>query len=279
MLAVVAALFVCASSASAAVPNSFIHAHRGGPYVNGAPTYPENTLAGLTAAADAGYVLEFDVKLTRDKVPLVIHDDSLDRTTNCAGKVNSRTAADIAANCRADFLGVPDAGLPVAPIASPTEPVPTLSQVLAMAVGKGARINLEIKNFPVDSDYDATDNFAHTVMGTLLASGIPQGDVIVQSFWPANLQVAKRRWPGVQTSYLTQAQLEILGPVVSLLFGYKWFSPAWPAQPLNILLAHTLGQKVIPYTLDTPGEVTAAAAAGVDALITNDPAMARATLP
>ena len=40
-------------------------------------------------------------------------------------------------------------------------------------------------------------------------------------------------------------------------------------------LAHSLGQRVVPYTLDQPGAVRRAAALGVDAVITDDPAMAR----
>jgi len=42
--------------------------------------------------------------------------------------------------------------------------------------------------------------------------------------------------------------------------------------------AHAAGVKVVPYTLDTAGEVRAARAAGVDALITDDPTMARKVL-
>jgi glycerophosphoryl diester phosphodiesterase len=248
--------------------------------VNGVPTYPENALPAFANAAAAGFVLELDVKLTRDGVPVVIHDDTLDRTTNCAGAVKSRTAADIAANCRADVLGSPGSGLPFVPVANPTVPVPTLAEFLALANQAGAGINLEIKNVPTDSDFDLTANFANRVMAVLVASGIPQGHVIVQSFWPPNLAVAKQRWPGVQTSLLTLSQFELLGPPVALLFGYQWVSPSWPtALPIYVQLSHLLGRKVVPYTLDTPAAVQAANAAGVDAVITDDPAMAQAALP
>ncbi len=277
-LAVLFAVLACATSAAAAVPASFIHAHRGGPYVNGTAAYPENTLPAFAAAADAGYVLELDVKLTADKVPLVIHDASFDRTTNCTGPIKAKTAADIAANCRADVLGVPGT-LPSTPIANPTEPVPTLAQVLALAVSKGARINVEIKNVPTDSDFDVGSTYANLVLNDLIASGIDRSRAIVQSFWPPNLQVAKRRWPGVQTSYLTQKELELLGPVVGLLFGSNWISPNWPlALPTTMLVSHALGQKVVPYTLDDPFAIQSAAQAGADAVITNDPAMAAGAL-
>ena len=44
-------------------------------------------------------------------------------------------------------------------------------------------------------------------------------------------------------------------------------------------ISHLLGLKVVPYTLDAPAQVTAAHAAGVDAVITDDPVMARNVLP
>lgn len=51
-----------------------IHAHRGGSVVDGKPLYPENTIPAFRHAARRGFVLEFDVKLARDRVPVVIHD-------------------------------------------------------------------------------------------------------------------------------------------------------------------------------------------------------------
>ncbi|MBO0958804.1 glycerophosphodiester phosphodiesterase [Neobacillus sp. MM2021_6] len=51
--------------------------------------FPENTLLGFQQAIDLGVeMLEFDLRLSKDKVLMVIHDDSLDRTTNGSGKVS-----------------------------------------------------------------------------------------------------------------------------------------------------------------------------------------------
>lgn len=53
--------------------------------------YPENTLYALKAAADAGArMLEFDIQLTRDKVPFLLHDATLDRTTGVGADVGGR---------------------------------------------------------------------------------------------------------------------------------------------------------------------------------------------
>ncbi len=73
-------------------PAAFVFAHRGGRALA-----PENTLlafeTGLAAGADG---LECDVRLSRDGVPVVIHDATLDRTTNLTGPVSARTAAELA---------------------------------------------------------------------------------------------------------------------------------------------------------------------------------------
>jgi glycerophosphoryl diester phosphodiesterase len=69
-----------------------VFAHRGG-----AKLAPENTLAafdrGLSLGADG---IECDVHLSRDGVPVVIHDRTLDRTTNASGRVSALTAAELA---------------------------------------------------------------------------------------------------------------------------------------------------------------------------------------
>src|SRR5919107_420246 len=57
---------------------------------------PENTLAGIRTAAEQGVCwVEVDVKLTRDGVPILMHDDTVDRTTDGRGNVASMDFADL----------------------------------------------------------------------------------------------------------------------------------------------------------------------------------------
>ena len=74
------------------MPRPLLYAHRGG-----AALRPENTLAafdhGLALGADG---LELDVRLSRDGVVVIHHDDMLERTTNGQGRVSDRTAAELA---------------------------------------------------------------------------------------------------------------------------------------------------------------------------------------
>src|SRR3712207_2959527 len=100
-LAGLVATLVMASPA-AAVPT--IHAHRGGSVLQGVPTFPENTMPAFQHAAREGFVIELDAKLTQDNVAVVIHDATLDRSTNCTGQVRA-TPVTALANCRADVLG------------------------------------------------------------------------------------------------------------------------------------------------------------------------------
>ena len=56
--------------------------------------------------------------------------------------------------------------------------------------------------------------------------------------------------------------------------GYDYISPEWPVTPDYVADSHALGLKVAPFTIDTAADLRAAAAAGADAVITNDPLLA-----
>ena len=126
---------VLAPSAQAAIPG--VQAHRGGPVLDGVPTYPEESMPAFrNAAQNLHVVLELDAKLTADGVPVVFHDPTLDRTTNCEGPVVERALADLAA-CMEDVLGAPGNDLPTAPATEPV-PISTLADVLAFAKARGS---------------------------------------------------------------------------------------------------------------------------------------------
>src|SRR3954469_16258919 len=134
-----------AGAAVAATPQ--IHAHRGGTVENGKPKYAEESMAAYKRAARNGFVLEVDAKLTKDGVPVAIHDATLDRTTSCTGEVRTFTLAELT-DCRIDF----PAGKPARII--------TIQSLLSFARRSGSVVNLEIKNVPSDPDYDTTPAYA-----------------------------------------------------------------------------------------------------------------------
>ena len=85
----------------------------------------ENSLAGLDAAVRLGcQAVEFDVMLTADRVPILMHDETLDRTTRCTGRVDEQTLAQIRA-CDPD--------------------VPTLAEAMAFCRTHAVWTNIELK--------------------------------------------------------------------------------------------------------------------------------------
>ena len=170
-----------------------IHAHRGGTVENGKPRYAEESLAAYKHAARNGFVLEVDAKLTEDGVPVAIHDATLDRTTTCTGEVRTFTLAELR-------------GLQHRRARQPRRRAATAQassraadhhdrRVLELARMTGAIVNLEIKNVPTDPDYDSTPAYANRVMDAVIASRLPRCQLIIQSFVPANLDVAVQRLP------------------------------------------------------------------------------------
>jgi glycerophosphoryl diester phosphodiesterase len=268
-----AAALVLAPTALAAVPQ--IHAHRGGTVENGKAKFAEESLAAYKRAARNGFVLEVDAKLTEDGVPVAIHDATPDRTTNCTGEVRTFTLAELA-GCRTDVLGSPGSPLATKPAARPA-PIITIQSLLEYARNAGATVNLEIKNVPTDPDYDSTPAYANRVMDAVIASRIPRSQLIVQSFIPANLDVAVQRLPGVATSLLSLQSINEAYLQVAFDNDYDIISPEWPVSVDYVRRAHGNGLDVIPFTLDSAADVRAARAAKVDELITDDPlAAARA---
>lgn len=150
---------------------------------------PENSLAGLEIAARLGCRgVEFDVMLSADGVPLLIHDETLERTTTGRGRVCELTAAEIRAF---------DAGGPHHP-AFAVSPAPTLSEAAAACTRLGLWANVEIK--------PAAGHEAET--GDVVARWLDRhwtGHGVVSSFSHAALVAARRRSRGLPLALLYEA--------------------------------------------------------------------------
>lgn len=106
-------------------------AHRGG-----GALAPENTLAGLRKAAELGYRgVEFDVMLTADGTPVLIHDETLERTTNGRGRVADASDAELARLDAGSWHSAQFAG----------EPVPSFGDAAELCLALGLWANVEIK--------------------------------------------------------------------------------------------------------------------------------------
>ena len=115
-------------------PYPRIIAHRGGGLLA-----PENTLAALRHARNLGFdAVEFDVKLSADDVPVLFHDDTLDRTTDGSGPVADLLFDVITQLDAGSWFGNEFAG----------EPVPAFAAASALCKEAGLWANIEIKPCP-----------------------------------------------------------------------------------------------------------------------------------
>ena len=122
---------LAAGEASALPGLATVIGHRGA-----AARAPENTLAGLRKAKELGADwVEFDVMLSGDGVPLLIHDETLQRTTTGRGRVARHTADEIRSLDAGRWFGPEFAG----------ERVPTLAEAVALLLELGLNANVEIK--------------------------------------------------------------------------------------------------------------------------------------
>jgi glycerophosphoryl diester phosphodiesterase len=106
----------------------------------GAAAYaPENTLEGIHTAADMGVEwVELDVKLTKDDVPIIFHDDTLDRTTNGSGLVAETTYEEIKQLEAGSWFSDGFTGIKI----------PTLEEAIDVLIERNMGLNLEIKPCP-----------------------------------------------------------------------------------------------------------------------------------
>lgn len=255
----------------------WIQAHRGGPVENGKGAMPENSMPAFRQSAARGFVLEADVKLTSDKVPVIIHDDTLDRTTNCTGPVKDKSLAQLK-QCQIDVIGFEDTAVNLKPGDKRRAAIPTLNQLLDLLKKTGASANIEIKNLPIDNDWDPSLEYAEIIANAIKRSRLPSSQTMIQSFLVSNLVRFHEIDPGPETSYLTLGFLNASGIQTAVDNGVGWVSPQWPVDQAYISDAHAAGLQVVPYTVDDAGGVKAATSMGVDAIITNDPMMARVAI-
>jgi glycerophosphoryl diester phosphodiesterase len=241
-----------------------IVAHRGA-----ASTHPENTLPSFAAALDLGArIVELDVRRSADGEPVVMHDPSVERTTNGTGFVHELTA---------EALGRLHAGSSEHPAG-----VPTLAEVLHLVSGRGA-VALEIKNIPGEPAYDAgRESIVEAALDEVERTRFA-GGVLVLSFNPSSIAAAKRIAPQIATGFLTN---ELVPPGDALAhaveMGHDLVLPGTRSLvPLGepfVRAAHDAGVLVGTWTVDDPETVRMLLRWRVDAIASNDPAMALGVL-
>lgn len=222
---------------------------------------PENSLAAFAAALDAGAAMvELDVTLTRDRHLVVIHDDTVDRTTDGRGTVSAMTLAE---------LGRLDAGSWFAP-AFAGQRIPTLDQVLALARGR-AQVNIEIKVSAFEPGAP-TDSVERQVMAAV--GRYDMVDAVVISSFESRLLTRLAAMAGAVPRLALLTETPFAPSDLDLCRDLK----AWSVHPDRsfvtpemVAAAHRDGFRVLPYTVNDRDLAKAFLAWGVDGFFTDDP--------
>jgi glycerophosphoryl diester phosphodiesterase len=219
-------------------------AHRGYSWVA-----PENTLPALAGALRAGAThVEFDVRTTADDVPVVIHDRTVDRTTDGSGYVWDLSFASLRALDAGSWFSPAFAGVRV----------PSLAEVLALPLGD-ASLLLEIK--PPASPVEVKRIVA------MLGDLAPR--TIIQSFDPAVLALVRDAAPDIRRGLLRLRFDEETPRLARELDVVCCNPPAVDILDNPGIISSLSGIEVMPWTANDLGAWPALAAAGVAGLITD----------
>jgi len=243
------------------LPRPTIFAHRGA-----SAHAPENTRVafqlGLQQGADA---IELDTKLSADGVVVVIHDVTVDRTTDGSGAVNKLSL---------QALKELDAGI-FFDLAFRGERIPTLEEVFDV-LGKQTFINIELTNYTTPNDA-LPEKVADLVINHNL-----QDRVLFSSFNPSILHRIHRLLPSVPIGLL--ASSGGIGALTRSWLGYALcryqalHSDSSDVTPRLVERLHRFGQRIHAYTVNHPKEMHRLFNLDVDGIFTNDPALARQVL-
>lgn len=212
--------------------------------------YPENTLAAFAAAIELGVdMCELDVHITRDGTAVVIHDATIDRTTDARGIVAAMRLAELQRTDAGIRFGRQFAG----------QRIPTLDEVIRLAAGR-CGLNIELKGAGTEN---ATCQLiaAHDAIVTTLVS----------SFDWKMLERMREIAPQVRLALLAERHPQRLLENASAMGAYA-INPRVNMVDADLCYAaHARGLKLHTWTCDDPRQMRRLIADGVDGIMTNFP--------
>ncbi|MGN7357677.1 glycerophosphodiester phosphodiesterase [Paenibacillus sp. SAF-054] len=226
-------------------------AHRGSSKI-----CPENTMAAFRKALEQGATgIETDVQLTKEGQMVLIHDETLDRTTSGTGWVKDYSLQE---------LQELDAGSKFDP-AFQGERIPTLDELLELVKDSGTIVNIELKN------------------GTILYEGLEQkviervrafqmtDRVVISSFNHYSLYLCKQIAPEIRTGILYMEGLYEPWEYAATLQADALHAYHFAVLPEFVQGAKALGKAYHPFTVNDIKEMQRLLEAGVDGIITDYP--------
>ncbi len=241
-----------------------IFAHRGARDVA-----PENTLAAFQAAleADADGV-ELDVTCCATGEIVIMHDDTVDRTTDGASRVADLSFSALRALDAGAWFGPAFAG----------QRVPTLEEALTLCAGR-LRVNIEIKRHARRAP--GGEGIEARIAEMVRARGL-QEQVIISSFDPLILARMRRAAPELPLGLLydDKSPPPVVRHASLALLKLDALHPRYNiVDEAFMRRARRRGWRVNVWTVNEPDAMRAMIALGVDAIITDHPARLRALLP
>ena len=234
-------------------PTPIILAHRGD-----LTHAPENTLPSFQQAIQKGADgVELDAKLTADGHVIVIHDPTVDRTTDGKGRV---------ATFPLEAIRQLEAGAWFNEKFRGTK-VPLLEEVFE-TVGRDKLINIELTNYATPRDGLVIK------VCELIKKHNNQKQIIFSSFFPSNLKIAAQTLPEVPRGLLAMpGMLGLWARSFGFMFGdYQALHPhISSATREQVQRAHRIQRRVHVWTANTPDEINQLKSWGVDAFFTDDP--------
>jgi glycerophosphoryl diester phosphodiesterase len=216
---------------------------------------PENTLESFKLSLAAGAEgIEFDVHRCSTGELVVIHDDTINRTTNGVGHIRDISwdelqRLDAGSWFDAQFKGVK---------------IPSLQQVLELVSGS-VILNIEVKNAPTDYPDIEEDVLA-------LLEGYPKETIIVSSFDHKLLKRFAKLDPSLNLAVLADAIFHNIGKYAAELNCKYWHPGFGELRADAVEDAHKAGLTVNAWTLNDPRQWTSAIQMEVDGIVTDDPA-------
>ncbi|PIU48041.1 MAG: hypothetical protein COS94_04230 [Candidatus Hydrogenedentes bacterium CG07_land_8_20_14_0_80_42_17] len=218
--------------------------------------YPENTLISLKSAIEMGIeIIEFDVQMSRDGELIIIHDDTVDRTTDGKGFVYEMTTEEIR---------LFDAGTKFSPSFA-GEKIPILDEVLKLSASSNIALNIEIKNGPV-----FYENIALKIVRKVLEFDL-RDRTVISSFDHEALYDAKKVDSKIKTAPLSVNRMHRVCDYLRELKA-DGFHPRWNYLTEELISElHDNGYFVNTWIVNEESQFTKLAEWGVDAIGVNNP--------
>jgi glycerophosphoryl diester phosphodiesterase len=233
-------------------PYPRIFAHRGGGNLA-----PETTLAAIRLGQSLGYAgQELDVKLSKDEVALLLHDDTLERTTNGRGRACELGWAEL---CKLDAGGWHSQ-------AYRGEPLAAFDAAARLLQSRGTLANVEIK--PSEGlDRLTGERVAREAQALWRAAPVPP---LLSSFSFEALMAAKAAAPQLPRGWLTEKFADEDWKHLAALEAVSLHTDHRRRDRIDIARLHREGYRVLLYTVNDAATAEALFAAGVDGVFTDE---------